>query len=56
MDILISLLEFDSMLVANMVTKENTSNLKLKQILGNIINYKKRAGIQMNHCYREETK
>lgn len=36
-----------------MVTKEDTSNLKLKQIVDNIINYKKRAGIQMNHWYRE---
>ena len=36
-----------------MVTKDDTFYLKLNQIVDKIINYKKRAGIQITHRYRE---
>ncbi|KAG5602019.1 hypothetical protein H5410_033389 [Solanum commersonii] len=44
------------MFVANTVTKEDSSNLKFKQIVDNIINYKRRAGIKSIIATERETR
>ncbi|XP_070012995.1 uncharacterized protein [Nicotiana sylvestris] len=46
-------LELDSLIIANMLTKKEANNLKIEQIVDNTINSITDANICVQHCLRE---
>ncbi|XP_070040914.1 uncharacterized protein [Nicotiana tomentosiformis] len=47
-------LELDSMVIANMLQDRHYTNLKLKQVIDNILGIKEKTGMHVTHCYRED--
>ncbi|XP_060216384.1 uncharacterized protein LOC132643881 [Lycium barbarum] len=46
-------MELDSQVIANMLTKQNSKNLKLKHIISKILKNVKGTNIEFLHCFRE---
>ncbi|WMV55041.1 hypothetical protein MTR67_048426 [Solanum verrucosum] len=46
-------LELDSMIIVNMVNNKSNNNLKLRQIIDNIIEIVDQSNAQVTHCFRE---
>ncbi|XP_060210726.1 uncharacterized protein LOC132637688 [Lycium barbarum] len=46
-------LELDSMVIANMINKQDSSNAKLKQTVNNLLRLQRQTNFQVKHCFRE---
>lgn len=46
-------LELDSMIIVNMVNNKSNNNLKLRQIIDNIVEIVDQSNAQVTHCFRE---